>query len=397
MTLPSPFLFESRYSGLPYADFNPQEAAHTPPKDNSLPDSKSKQKADPDIFFLDSVFPEAESVFTVQPKTLEAVKDSALVVLDANTLLLPYLTGSQTLGEIKSTYKKLLNQKRLLIPARAAREFAKNRVKKISDVHQALIDKQSRQQFVEQDNYPLLEEFEEYRQLLNFGQAAKDALKKYRDAFGEMIKKVESWEWDDPISLLYARIIPERGDSPSSQEQPGDIGKAHSYRFTHRIPPGYMDKGKADEGIGDFVIWQTILDASKAHDKSVIFVTGEEKADWWHNSNKRQLYPRYELVDEFRRASGGHSFHIITFSRLLEMFEASPNVVQEVRVEELRQVSLWGGKQSLTQSRAHAASGAVALWFGRAGYSVEAIAPVSGLDFLVSNGAQGFAVCVTRL
>ena len=45
---------------------------------------------------------------------------------------------------------------------------------------------------------------------------------------------------------------------------------------------------------------------------------------------------RHELIDEYRRASGG-SFHIITFSRLLEMFEASADAVAEIRKEEVTQ------------------------------------------------------------
>ncbi|MEZ8877446.1 hypothetical protein [Vibrio alginolyticus] len=27
-----------------------------------------------------------------------------------------------------------------------------------------------------------------------------------------------------------------------------------------------------------------------------MFVSGDEKADWWHQSGKKPLYPRFELV-----------------------------------------------------------------------------------------------------
>jgi hypothetical protein len=41
------------------------------------------------------------------------------------------------------------------------------------------------------------------------------------------------------------------------------------------------------------------------------------------------------LIDEYRRASGGKSFYIISFAELLELFGASIEVVKEVRQEEV--------------------------------------------------------------
>jgi DNA-binding response OmpR family regulator len=68
----------------------------------------------------------------------------------------------------------------------------------------------------------------------------------------------------------------------------------------------------------------------------VFFVSGDEKPDWWHRSEGQTLYPRYELVDEFRRHSEGQSFHIIPFSQFLEIYGASQSIVQEVRREEVK-------------------------------------------------------------
>ncbi|MBK7181195.1 MAG: hypothetical protein IPH82_29115 [Chloroflexi bacterium] len=106
------------------------------------------------------------------------------------------------------------------------------------------------------------------------------------------------------------------------------------FRQTHKIPPGYKDAAKDDDGIGDLLIWHTILQVGKERNANVIFVSGEEKADWWHKSEGQVLYPRYELVDEFRRASDEKSFHITSFSQFLNLFGASESIVKEVREEE---------------------------------------------------------------
>src|SRR5580704_7524154 len=98
------------------------------PKPDDAPEPpKPKQKTEADIFALEGIFPEASAVFASKAKTLEDAKGNAIIVLDTNTLLLPYVTGSKTLTEIKATYKKLLEEERLIIPARVAREFADNR------------------------------------------------------------------------------------------------------------------------------------------------------------------------------------------------------------------------------------------------------------------------------
>jgi hypothetical protein len=339
-----------------------------------MPTPVSPKKAEVDVFSLESIFPDADAVFTFQFKTLAQIKDSGCFVLDANTLLLPYAAGSKALSEIKTTYKALIGQKRLLIPARAAREFAKNRTKKIAELHSALIDQQSRQQSTSRDNYPLLEDSKEYQALIEAGAKVQSAIKEYRELFGDVIKAVEAWEWNDPIGQLYHELF-----TPdlvvNTTKPPNELRTEHAYRFANQIPPGYKDSGKLDEGIGDYLIWQTILEIGKTQKKSVIFVTGEKKPDWWHNSSKRQLYPRYELVDEFRRASAGESFHIITFSDLLTMFGVSETAVNEIRREES------------AVSQGMQADGAVAIWLQNRGYSLLSVAASSGFDFIAEGEA----------
>ena len=60
----------------------------------------------------------------------------------------------------------------------------------------------------------------------------------------------------------------------------------------HHIPPGYKDAGKEDSGIGDLLIWHTILELGKVHKKSVIFVSGDEKPDWFKQSQNVALHLR---------------------------------------------------------------------------------------------------------
>jgi DNA-binding CsgD family transcriptional regulator len=301
----------------------------------SQPDGKPDTRGSDhlDLFVAHSIFPDASAVFTCRPSPLAEVKDTACIVLDTNALLVPYGIGAQTLSEIEATYQRLLKENRLAIPAQVAREFARNRVGKLAELYQRLSRRRSQLKPFQQGGYPLLENLQEYRRLRQVEDRLDHLITEYRQLLTSVIDHVQSWEWNDPVSLLYGKLF--RMDVVIDTTKPlEDIRQEHRRRFDNKIPPGYKDKAKDDQGIGDLLLWFTILEIGTVKRTSVIFVSGEEKADWWHCSEQQQLYPRFELVDEFRRVSGGCSFHIIKFSRLLELFGASTEVVAEVREEE---------------------------------------------------------------
>src|ERR1700704_347968 len=92
---------------------------------------------------LETSFPEASQVFapfSIPPITSENI----LIVLDTNVLLLPYQTTQDDLQAIGAIYKQLAEQNRLFIPARAAREFAKHRDRKLADMVRTLNEIKSR-------------------------------------------------------------------------------------------------------------------------------------------------------------------------------------------------------------------------------------------------------------
>ena len=62
--------------------------------------------------------------------------------------------------------------------------------------------------------------------------------------------------------------------------------------------------------------------------------TFAEKTDWFHRSEGQSLYPRFELISEFREKGTKKSFHIIKLSELLEIFGADEKVVKELEFEE---------------------------------------------------------------
>jgi rRNA-processing protein FCF1 len=300
-----------------------------------MTDEKQKKELEYDVFIANAVFPEAEAVFSAHVKSPADLKDDAIVVLDTNALLVPYGIGRESLDQIRQTYKSLVASQRLVIPGQVAREFAKNRASKISELFQQL-NRKKNVPGLHKGTYPLLESVETYQQVIRLEKEIDERLRDYKQAIDQVLDHIREWTWNDPVSLMYVSLFSNGAvlDPPIDREEVrADLLK----RQVHRIPPGYKDSGKEDAGIGDLLIWYTILEIGKSRKQSVIFVSGEQKADWWHRSEGQALYPRYELVDEFRRCSDGQFFHIVPFSQLLDLYGASERIVKEVRQQELKQ------------------------------------------------------------
>jgi len=73
-------------------------------------------------------------------------------------------------------------------------------------------------------------------------------------------------------------------------------------RYSNKVPPGYMDADKSDKYrlYGDFLIWKDIINKAKTESVDVVFVTSDNKEDWWLEHNGRNLGPRPELLQEFK-------------------------------------------------------------------------------------------------
>ena len=287
--------------------------------------------SDNDIFIANRTFPDAKRMF-IRYKTIDEIKNDCCIVLDTNVLLVPYTVGQSSLEEIRKTYFKLIEKNRLIIPGQVAREFANNRPTKLSELHHQLSQSMNNDS-KELGKYPLLDSIPEYINALKLHEQIKGLYKEYRTNIKAVLDVVKGWRCDDPVSLMYSDLFnPNIINEPVVDEAEIKAELAHKKKY--KLPPGYKDGTKTDDGIGDLLVWKTILELGASQNKSVIFVSGEEKADWWHKSDKQALYPRYELVNEFERVSNGQSFHIVTLSTLLELYGASSMVIDEVRLEE---------------------------------------------------------------
>lgn len=288
-----------------------------------------------DKFYLEKVFPEADKIFSESHKTIEEIKDDCIYVLDTMVLLVPYFTSKESVQDFNKIFKKLKTSKRLLIPARVAREFAKNRGQKIAETYNKIIESQERlnKAQITLEKFPIFETNVDYIRLKGLESEISKLKDEYREKLKKLSEDLKSWKWDDPVSKMYKEIFtPETIVEVKQSEE--DISKNLTFRFEHSIPPGYKktDQNKPDSGIGDLIIWQTTLEMGKDNNSNIVFVTNEEQNDWFYRHHGTAISPKHELLDEFRRFTNGKTISIVNFSTFLLSQQAQVETVNEVKV-----------------------------------------------------------------
>ncbi|MGG4607686.1 PIN domain-containing protein [Providencia sp. Me31A] len=308
--------------------------------ENNTKDTSSKntnESTTDSIFMLNDILPDVTSCFEDEPKRIEDSLKKANIVLDTNTLLLPYTSGVSSLSKIAQIYEKIVNLGRLYIPEQVAREFVKNRPTQLANLYSGISDKISKINVPDPFEPAILDSIKDFKEL----NISLDKLKKEKKKLNGLADKIKSeikgWGWNDPVSQAYRPIFKKeiiiKLDNTNENKKDSIVEEMRD-RYKCLIPPGYKDSAKNDEGIGDYLIWKTILQLGKHNNCPTIFVSGDEKADWFHRVNDKGFLPRYELEAEYRQVSKGHDFYIIPLSKLLELMDAEKSLVDEIKKEE---------------------------------------------------------------
>lgn len=281
------------------------------------------------MWALEEVYPTVSDL--LMPSLIKGASDpDVLIVLDTNVLLLPFKVGGREFSEIKAVLTQLAEEGRLRVPARVIREYLKNRDTHLGNILKSVQDKASTVLNVGGNLPHFFKDLDVANPALEAEEHLKKAGRDYAKALQPLIDRMKAWRGDDPVTLVYQKIFSSEVvvECESDRVQ---VAKDWQARLDKKVPPGYKDAGKPDKGIGDFLIWLTILEIGNTNQKDVIFVTGEEKADWLVRSANEGVYPRPELIDEFRRKTNGKNLQLLKLADLLSEVGVSEGVVEDVR------------------------------------------------------------------
>lgn len=345
--------------------------------------------------------------------------DDAIVVVDTNVLLQLYRVPKASRDETVAVLRAFGS--RLWIPFHVALEFQRNRLKVIaaerkalegvlSDSKRALDNVIENVEKIELDKRGIEVEEEPIRtSLRDAAERVSSALEKARQAQALV-------SHDDPIRDVLCDLLEGRvGSAPDSQDHLDKIFTQGEQRYIDRVPPGFLDDSKGDgageatfvagglkyqKKYGDLLIWKQLLEHARSKKvKRIIFVTSDNKEDWWLRYQGQTLGPLPELISEARR-NEVEDFWMYSFFQFMEQasqrskVKVSTDTLNEAR--EVDRLSSQGALQTSGMSSRHAkqfsraqAEFAVTKWLQQRGINAQS----SGDLFpdLVARSAVGIA------
>ncbi len=256
-----------------------------------------------------------------------------LIYFDANVLLglyqYPISVTEAILNVLEEHYDDMV-----IVPWRASFEYLKNRegaIKKAGNLNILTIAKKELNEAYKN----VSERIESMLKLKNidaFNTSFKDETKRIKKdfelskdkIFTELSNSIEEYDVDyktnDPVFPFVESH--KTTTTPSINEQI-EFASKFLVRCSLSIPPGLSDINKeidqADpfRKCGDYFIWQEIL-TNRPKIKKVIFVTAENKKDFWEEKNSDEFSKI--LIDEFNENNCGVAFEPLHFGTFLEKY-----------------------------------------------------------------------------
>ncbi len=169
-------------------------------------------------------------------------------------------------------------------------------------------------------------------------------------SFRENLKELKDNQPDisdqDLIREKLDSILTGKVGLPLSSKELTAVYTEGKIRYENKIPPGYSDqktgvytyKGlELQRKYGDLIIWIQIINRVK--DRQIpflIFVTDDDKEDWWWIHSGKTIGPRPELIEEIAEKGSVKTFYMYTSSRFLEYAKKFLGV--EIKQESINQV-----------------------------------------------------------
>lgn len=253
--------------------------------------------------------------------------ENAVFVFDTNVLLNLYRYSAKTRNSLLEAFEILKD--RMWIPYQVAYEYMNKRCEVI---------------------YDTVQRYEQFKKEIdNFKNKAIETLRltSNDDEISELNRYLYKWldnnkdnnllvlsTEDDEILHKLLDLFNGRVGEEYSEEEIKEICKQGEERYKKKIPPGYRDEKKKKEqddynnAYGDLIIWKQIIRYSHDNNVNIIYVTHDQKEDWWNIVKGKTIGPRIELRREFKRLTN-QRIHMYS----MKSFIAAYNLMNEKQID----------------------------------------------------------------
>ena len=281
---------------------------------------------------------------------LEDALRTALVVVDANVLLNLYRYNESTRDDLLGLLRRVGD--RLWVPHQVMREFWRNRLTVLAGRAAAtdqVLAALAKQQRAADDA------LHQWAKTTALADADRDDLvgrvAALHDELEAAIRSHTPPSPDSPwvpgrepvLDALEALLGGRVGAKPEPTRW-NELVKEGKRRVGAKEPPGYLDAGKEESALpegpaGDYLVWAQAVHEAARRGADLLFVTGDEKEDWWWRYRSEFLGPRVELVEEFAATALGRRLFMMRPVDLLRRAAALEVTVSDDSVSDVARVS----------------------------------------------------------
>jgi hypothetical protein len=286
-----------------------------------------------------------------------------IFIFDTNVLLDFYEYRNET----RTDFFKVLDaiKHRLWIPHQVALEYHENRSNRIKQAEsnftniKKILDIEASKILDKETTKTLSHNFKSQYLSPGVVQEIRENVKKVFDTFLDQLAscredliQIDGNDYiRDKITDLFQGKI---GEPPTNQAELDEIYSEGQQRYEISRPPGFKDqqiknpdshyiyKGLVFKRVyGDLILWKQILKQVKSKSLSrIIFITGDNKPDWWRIEDGETIGGRPELVEEISEA-GASLFYMYKPERFLEYARKYLQLeVKEKSIQEVEEVSI---------------------------------------------------------
>jgi hypothetical protein len=194
------------------------------------------QKKSQGLFFRDKVFADPKALLRFKQKPLEDIKSSCLVGTDANILLTPYQVDQHSLREISRVYGLLNNEKRLVIPGQALREFFTHRAEKLGRTVDQLRGEMNKLISPPlQQKIRILDDDTEFQRARAAAKNIRETSKTLCTDLTRILNRLSASVGDDPVSVAYSTLTDAVRDLTLDEKQQSEFLEDLAYRYLRAL------------------------------------------------------------------------------------------------------------------------------------------------------------------
>ncbi|HEN4748198.1 TPA: hypothetical protein U5489_001420 [Legionella pneumophila] len=243
-------------------------------------------------------------------KQMEKIWNSAIIIPDTNFLLEIYRLTNESRESIFTVLTNKFILERLWLPYYVGLEFHKNRLNVV--LEQTTLSEKI-MSLIKNSKDKLIEEIKKEKKRASHPFISIEEIESLISTKFELIlegvqskaKEHPNLIYDDAILSKIHQIFNKKVGDEILDEDIKRYQEEAKEKYKLSNLPGSEDQDKSEEfKYGDYIIWKEILNKSKKESLPIIFITNDEKKDWWEHVYGRRIGISFNNRKEFLNETG---------------------------------------------------------------------------------------------